>query len=102
MAPKRAITKATTSIDDAAKAALLAKKKGKAAHADDIPHEAFEDEAVNSNRHRQDNRPTPEGTVRTDSSDGVPRSSGTPASLHPPEVDNIIEDGKILGISAED
>jgi hypothetical protein len=31
MAPKRAIPKATTSIDDAAKAALLAKKKSKAA-----------------------------------------------------------------------
>ena len=31
---------------------------GKAALADDIPHEALEDEAVNSKRHRQDNPPT--------------------------------------------
>jgi hypothetical protein len=48
MAPKKATLKATTSIDDAAKAALLAEKKGKAALADVIPHEALEDEAVNS------------------------------------------------------
>jgi hypothetical protein len=27
---------------------------------------------------------------------------GTPARLHPLEADDIIEDGKILGISVED
>jgi hypothetical protein len=58
MAPRKANLKATTSIDDATKVALLAEKKGKAALADDIPHEALEDEAVNSKRHRQDNPPT--------------------------------------------
>jgi hypothetical protein len=40
--PKRAISKATISIDDAAKAALLAKKKGKTALADDIPETGWE------------------------------------------------------------
>jgi hypothetical protein len=64
MAPKRANSKADVSIDDAAKAALLAKKKGKAPIADDIPQDAFDDEAVNSKRQRQDNLPTPEGTAR--------------------------------------
>jgi hypothetical protein len=46
MAPKRANSKAAASIDDAAKVALLAKKKGKAPIADNIPQEAFDDEAV--------------------------------------------------------
>ena len=72
MAPKKVTSKATTSIDDTAKATLLAEKKGKAALVDDIPHEAHEDEAVNSKRHRQDNPRTPEGTVRTCSSEGLP------------------------------
>jgi hypothetical protein len=58
MAPKKATSKATTSIKDAAKVALLAEKKGKAALADDIPHEALEDDVVNSKRHRQENPPT--------------------------------------------
>jgi predicted DNA repair protein MutK len=52
MAPKKVTSKATTSIDDTAKATLLAEKKGKAALVDDIPHEAHEDEAVNSKPHR--------------------------------------------------
>jgi hypothetical protein len=58
MAPKKVTLKATTSIDDAAKAALLAEKKGKATLVDDIPHEALEDEAVNIKRHHQENPPT--------------------------------------------
>jgi hypothetical protein len=45
MAPKRASSKTAPSIDKAAKAALLAEKKGKAL-TDNTPHEAFEDEAV--------------------------------------------------------
>jgi hypothetical protein len=49
MAPKRATSKAATSIDDAAKAALLAEKKGKAL-ADNTPQEAFEDDTVNNKR----------------------------------------------------
>jgi hypothetical protein len=37
MAPKRANSKVATFIDNAAKAALLAEKKGNAPIADDIP-----------------------------------------------------------------
>jgi hypothetical protein len=53
MAPKKATSKATTSIDDAAKAALLAEKKGKATLVGNVPHEILDDGAVNSKRHRQ-------------------------------------------------
>jgi hypothetical protein len=42
-------------LDDAAKATLLPKKKGKAAV---VPHEAIEDGAVNSKRHREEKPPT--------------------------------------------
>jgi hypothetical protein len=62
MAPKRASSKAAPSIDEAAKAALLVEKKGKAL-ADNTPQEAFKDEAV-SKRQRQDH-PSPEDTLRT-------------------------------------
>jgi hypothetical protein len=72
MAPKRANSKVAPSINDAAKAALLAEKKGKAL-ADTTPQEAFEDDAVNSKRQRQDH-PTPNGTVRTCSSEGAPQA----------------------------
>jgi hypothetical protein len=62
MAPKRASSKAAPSIDEAAKAALLAEKKGKALM-DNTPQEASEDEAL-SKRQCQEH-PTPEGTLRT-------------------------------------
>ena len=70
--------KVAPSIDDAAKAALLADKKGKDL-ADTTPQEAFEDDAVNSKRQRQDH-PTLDGTVRQDT----------------------IEDREVISISAED
>jgi hypothetical protein len=70
MAPKRANSKAAPSIDNAAKAAPLANKKGKAL-ADATPQEAFEDDIVNSKRQGEDH-PTPEGTTRTCSSEDVP------------------------------
>jgi hypothetical protein len=57
MAPKRANLKAVVSINDAAKAALLAKKKGKVPIADGIPQQAFDDDPVNSKRQCQDNQP---------------------------------------------
>jgi predicted DNA repair protein MutK len=72
MARKSANSKVTASIDDVAKATLLAEKKGKAPIADDISQEAFGDEAVNSKRLCQDNLPTPKGTAHTCSSEGVP------------------------------
>jgi hypothetical protein len=98
MAPKRSTSKAATSIDDAVKAALLADKKGKAL-ADTTPQEAFEDDAVNSNRQRQDH-PIPNGTVRTCSSEGAPQAP--PPGFAPLEGEDTIEEGEIIGISAKD
>jgi hypothetical protein len=92
MAPKRASSKAAPSIDEAAKAALLAEKKGKAL-VDNTPQEAFKDEAV-SKRQRQEH-PTPEGTLRTCSSRGVPQAP-------PPGFAPLEGDGEVIGISAED
>jgi hypothetical protein len=60
MAPKVANSKATVSIYNAAKMALLAEKKGKDPIADNIPQEAFNDEVVDSKRQCQDNLSTPE------------------------------------------
>jgi hypothetical protein len=98
MAPKRATSKAAASIDDATKVALLAEKKGKAL-VDTTPHEAFKDDAVNSKRQRQDH-PTPDSTVRTCSSEGAPQAP--PPGFAPPEGEDTIEDGEVIGISAED
>jgi hypothetical protein len=98
MAPKRANSKAAPSIDDTAKAALLAEKKGKAL-ADTTTQEAFEDDTVNNKRQRQDH-PTPDGTVRTCSSKGAPQAP--PPGFAPPEGEDTIEDGEVIGISAED
>jgi hypothetical protein len=72
MAPKRSTSKATASIDDAAKVALLAKKKGKAL-TDTTPQEAFEDDVVNSKRQRPDH-PTSDDIARTCSSEGAPQT----------------------------
>jgi hypothetical protein len=71
MAPKRASSKAAPSVDEAAKAALLAEKKGKAL-ADTTHQEACEDDAL-SKRQRND-QPTPEGTLRTFISGGQPQA----------------------------
>jgi hypothetical protein len=97
MAPKQASSKAAPSIDEAAKAALLAEKKGKAL-ADNTPQEAFKDEVV-SKRQRQEH-PTPEGTLRTCSSGGLPQAP--PPGFAPPEGEDAIGDGEVIGISAED
>jgi hypothetical protein len=78
MAPKRASSKAAPSVDEAAKAALLAEKKGKAL-TDNTLQEACEDEAL-STRQRHEH-PTPEGTLRTCSSRGLPQAPPQ-ASLH--------------------
>jgi hypothetical protein len=97
MAPKRASSKAVPSIDEAAKAALLAEKKGKAL-ADNTHQEASEDEAL-SKRQRQEH-PTPEGTSRTCSSRGQPQAP--PPGFAPLEGEDAAEDGEVIGISAEE
>jgi hypothetical protein len=98
MAPKIVTSKAAASIDDTTKAALLAEKKGKSLM-DNVHEEAFEDDVVNSKRQRQDN-PTPDGTVRTCSSEGAPQAP--PLGFAPPEGEDTIEDREVIGISAED
>jgi hypothetical protein len=97
MAPKRASLMAAPSIDEAAKAALLAEKKGKAL-TDNTPQEASEDEAV-SKRQRQEH-PNLEGTLRTCSSGGLPQAP--PLGFAPPEGEDAIDDGKVIGISVEE
>jgi hypothetical protein len=97
MAPKRASSKVAPSIDEAAKAAPLVEKKGKAL-ADNTHQEASKDEAV-SKRQRQEH-PTPKGTLRTCSSGGLPQAP--PPGFAPPEGEDSIEDGEVIGISAEE
>jgi hypothetical protein len=96
MAPKRSSSKAAPSVDEAAKAALLAEKKGKALV--DTPHqEACEDDAL-SKRQRNE-QPTPEGSLRTCSSRGQPQ---LPPGFAPPEGANATEDGEVIDVSAEE
>jgi hypothetical protein len=97
MAPKRASSKAAPSVDEAAKAALLAEKKGKAL-ADTTHQEAREDDAV-SKRQRND-QPIPEGSLRTCSSRGQPQEP--PLGFAPLEGKDATEDGEVIGISAEE
>jgi hypothetical protein len=79
MAPKKASSKA----DEAAKAALLAAKKGKALALTHTTHqEATEDDAL-----------------RTCGSEGQPQP---PPDFAPPEGADITEDGEVFGVSAEE
>jgi hypothetical protein len=87
----------TPSVDEAAKAALPAEKKGKAL-ADNTPQEACEDEVL-SKRQRHEH-PTPKGTLRTCSSRGLPQAP--PLGFAPPEGEDATEDGEVIGISAEE
>jgi hypothetical protein len=96
MAPKRASSKAAPSVDEAAKAALLDEKKGKAL-VDTTHQEACEDDAL-SKRQRNE-QPTPEGSLRTCSSGGQPQP---PLGFAPPEGADATEDGEVIGVSAEE
>jgi hypothetical protein len=96
MAPKRASSKVAPSIDEAAKAALLAEKKGKAL-VDTTHQEACEDDAL-SKRQRNE-QPTPEGSLCTCSSGGQPQP---PLGFAPPEGADATEDGEVIGVSAEE
>jgi hypothetical protein len=97
MAPKRASSKAAPSVDEAAKAALLAEKKGKAL-ADTTHQEACEDDAV-SKRQRND-QPTPEGSLRTCSSGGQPQEPPQCFALQ--EGEDATEHGEVIGVLAEE
>jgi hypothetical protein len=95
MAPKRASSKAAPSVDEAAKAALLAEKKGKAP-ADTTHQEACEDDALSKRQHND--QPTPEGSLRTCSSRGQPQEP--PPGFAPPEGEDATEDDEVIGIPA--
>jgi hypothetical protein len=97
MAPKRASWKAAPSVDEAAKVALLAEKKGKAL-VDNTPQEACEHEALS--RRQRHEQPNPEGTLRTCSSGGQPQAP--PPGFAPPEGEDTTEDGEVIGIPAEE
>jgi hypothetical protein len=97
MPPKRASSKASTSVDEAAKAALPVEKKGKAL-ADTTHQEACEDDTL-SKRQRND-QPTPDGTLRTYSSGGQPQEP--PLGFAPLEGEDAIEDGEVIDISVEE
>jgi hypothetical protein len=97
MAPKRASSKAALSVDEAAKAALLAEKKSKAP-ADTTHQEAYEDNAA-SKRQRND-KPTPEGSLRTYSSEGQPQEP--PPGFAPLEGEDATEDGEVISVSAKE
>jgi hypothetical protein len=97
MAPKRASSKAAPSVDEAAKAALLAEKKGKAL-ADTTHQEACKDDGV-SKRQRND-QPTPKGSLRTCSSGGQPQEP--PPGFALLEGEDTIEDGEVISVLAEE
>jgi hypothetical protein len=87
MAPKGASSKAAQSVDEAAKAALLAEKKGKAL-VDTTHQEACEDDTL-SKRQRND-QPTPEGTLRKRQRNDLL------------EGKDATEDGEVIDVSAEE
>jgi hypothetical protein len=97
MAPKRASSKAAPSVDEAAKAALLGEKKGKAL-ADHTPQKACEDEVLSKSQCNE--QPTPEGTLRNCSSGGQPQAPHP--GFAPLEGEDAIEDGEVIGVSAEE
>jgi hypothetical protein len=87
MAPKKANSKA----DEAAKAALLAAKKGKALALTHSTHqEATEDDVL---------RTCKDDTLRTCGPEG---QSQPPLGFAPPEGADLTEDGEVLGVSAEE
>jgi hypothetical protein len=96
MAPKRASSKAAPSVDEAAKAALFAEKKGKAL-VDTTHQEACEDDALSKRQHNE--QPTPEGSLRTCSSRG---QTQLPPGFAPPEGADATEDGEVICVSAEE
>jgi DNA-binding transcriptional MerR regulator len=96
MVPKRASSKVAPSVDEAAKAALLAEKKGKAL-VDTTHQEACKDDALS--KRQRNGQPTLEGSLRTCSSGGQPQP---PPGFAPLEGADATEDGEVIGISAEE
>jgi hypothetical protein len=100
MASKKVTSKATTSLNDAAKATLV-EKKGRVALADDTPQVAPEnnDGALNSKHPELNTLPLSKAPFAR----AVLRTSlGRPARFYPPEADDITKDDEVLGILAKD
>jgi hypothetical protein len=91
MAPKRASSKAAPSVDEAAKAALLAEKKGKAL-ADNTPKKPA--------KTKLSARDSATNTLRTCSFGGLPQAP--PPGFAPPKGEDATEDGEVIDISAEE
>jgi hypothetical protein len=94
--PAKAPKRATSKADEAAKAALLAEKKGKAL-VDTTHQEACEDDALSKRQCNE--QPTPEGSLHNYSSGGQPQ---LPTGFAPPEGANATEDGEVISVSAEE
>jgi hypothetical protein len=94
--PAMATKRASSKVDEAVKAALLAEKKGKAL-VDTTHQEACKDDAL-SKRQRNE-QPTPECSLRTCSSGGQPQ---LPPGFAPPEGADATEDGEVIGVSVEE
>jgi hypothetical protein len=95
MAPKKASSK----TDEAAKAALLAAKKGKALALTHSTHqEATEDDIL---RTCEDDvlRTCEDDALRTCGPEGQPQP---PPGFAPPEGTDFTEDGEVIGVSAEE
>jgi hypothetical protein len=86
-----ALKKASSKADEAAKAALLAAKKGKALALTHSTHqEATEDDVL---------RTYEDDALRTCGLEGQPQP---PPGFAPPEGTDFTEDGEIIGVSAEE
>jgi hypothetical protein len=102
MAPKKVTTRASTALDDATEAAI-AEKKGKATLTSDTLQTTTKNEAGALNRkHPRTKDPlTPEGSIHTCSSEDPPWDD-VPPGFSPTEAEDTMEEGKVMGISAED
>jgi hypothetical protein len=98
MALKRASSKAASSIDEAAKAALLAEKK-KARPSRTTPPKRPTKMTLSA-KDIAKTIPPPKAPLRTCSSEGGPQAP--PPGFAPPKGEDTIEDGEVIGISAED
>jgi hypothetical protein len=97
MAPKRASSKAAPSVDEAAKAALLAEKKGKAL-ADNTPPRSLQrrsSQQETAQRTTHSRRHPAHLQLRRTTTSTTPRLRST-------EGEDATEDGKVIGVSAEE
>jgi hypothetical protein len=95
MAPKKASSKA----DEAAKAALLAAKKGKALALTHSTHQEATDDDVLRTCEDDVLRTCEDDALHTCGPEGQPQP---PPGFAPPEGVDLTEDGEVLGVSADE